>query len=57
MFRFKALFGGRLWAQGLATQRTEALVKCAVCNRMPRLGIPETGRMDWAEAFQKKTCL
>jgi hypothetical protein len=45
MFRFKRLFGGQLWAQGLATQRTEALVKCAVLNRMARLGMPETVRV------------
>lgn len=42
MFRFKQLFGGRLWARGLETQRTEALVKCAVLNRMTQLGMPET---------------
>jgi hypothetical protein len=42
MFRFKRLFGGRLWARGLATQRTEAVVKCAVLNRMTQLGMPET---------------
>src|SRR4030095_10141436 len=33
-FRFKRLFGGRLWARGLATQRIEAGVKCAVLNRI-----------------------
>jgi hypothetical protein len=42
MFRFKQLFGGRLWARRYATQRTEALVKCAVLNRMTQLGMPET---------------
>jgi hypothetical protein len=42
MFRVKRLFGGRLWARGLATQRTEAVVKCAVLNRMTQLGMPET---------------
>jgi hypothetical protein len=42
MFRFKAVFGGRLWAQGLATQRTVARVKCAVLNRMTQLGMPKT---------------
>ncbi len=45
MFRFKQLFGGRLWARRHATQRTEALVKCAVLNRMTQLGMPETVRM------------
>jgi Transposase DDE domain len=45
MFRFKRLFGGQLWARGLETQRTEALVKCATLNRMTQLGMPETVRM------------
>jgi len=45
MFRFKRLFGGQLWARGLATQRVEALVKCATLNRMTQLGMPETVRM------------
>jgi hypothetical protein len=42
MFRFKRLFPGRLWARGVATQRTEAVVPCAVLNRMTQLGMPET---------------
>ncbi len=42
MYRFKWLFGGRLWARGLKSQRTEAVAKCAVLNRMTRLGMPET---------------
>lgn len=45
MFRFKALFGGRLWAWGLQTQRTEARIKGAVLNRMTQLGMPETVRI------------
>jgi Transposase DDE domain len=45
MFRFKTLFGGRLWARRNATQRTEALVKCAILNRMTQLGMPETIRV------------
>jgi hypothetical protein len=45
MFRFKQLFGGRLWARGLETQRTEAAVKCTVLNRMTQLGMPETLRI------------
>ena len=45
MYRYKMLFGGRLWARGLATQRTEAVVKCAVLNRMTQLGMPETVRV------------
>ncbi len=45
MFRFKRLFGGCLWARGLATQCTEAVVKCAVLNRLTQLGMPETVRV------------
>ena len=45
MFRFKRLFGGRLWARGLATQRVEAVVKCAVLNRITHLGMPQTVRV------------
>jgi hypothetical protein len=45
MFRFQQLFGGRLWARGLATQHSEAVVKCSVLNRMTQLGMPETVRI------------
>ena len=45
MFRFKRLFGGRLWARGLANQHVEAVVKCATLNRMTQLGMPETVRI------------
>src|SRR5262244_1954157 len=45
MFRFKRLFGGQLWARSLASQRGEALVKCATLNRMTQLGMPETVRV------------
>jgi hypothetical protein len=55
MFRFKALFGGRLWARGLATQRTEARVKCVVLNRMTQLGMPEAVRMGCSIAFKGRT--
>jgi hypothetical protein len=40
MFLFKTLLSGRLWARGLSAQRAEALVKCAVLNRMTQLGMP-----------------
>jgi hypothetical protein len=46
LFRFKRLFGGRLWARGLQTQRTETVVKCSVLNCMTRLGMPETVRVE-----------
>jgi hypothetical protein len=45
MFRFKQLFGGWLWARGLETQRTEAMVKCSVLNRMTQLGMSEAVRV------------
>jgi hypothetical protein len=45
MFRFKTLFSGRLWARGLDTQRTEALMKCSVLNRLTQLSMPEAVRM------------
>jgi len=45
MFRFKALFGGRLWARNLDTQCTEVRVKCSVLNRMTQLGKPEAVRV------------
>jgi hypothetical protein len=44
-FRCKMLFGGRLWARGIETQRTAARVKCAVLNFMTQSGMPETVRV------------
>ena len=41
MFRFKTLFGGRLWARP-SDPTHEARVKCAVLNRMTQLGMPQT---------------
>ena len=41
MFRLKRPFGGRFWARGLETQRTEAVVKYVVLNRMTHVGVPE----------------
>jgi hypothetical protein len=45
MFRFKAVFGGKLWARTFDNQRVEAAIKCAVLNRMTRLGMPHTLRV------------
>ena len=45
MFRFKPLFGGRLWARRDATQRTDAVVQCAILNRMTQGGMPEAVRV------------
>jgi hypothetical protein len=43
--RFKALFGGRLFARTFENQHVEASVKCAAMNRMTALGMPESGRV------------
>lgn len=42
MFRFKTIFGDRLAAREELRQQTEARLKCAVLNRMTRLGMPES---------------
>ncbi len=39
MFRFKAVFGGRLWARTFENQQVEAAIKCAAPNRMTGLGM------------------
>ena len=45
VFRFKTLFGDHLNARKLASQKTEARIKCAALNRMTRLGMPESYRI------------
>lgn len=45
MYRFKATFGGKLWARTLESQQVEAVIKCAVLNRMTGLGMPDTVRI------------
>ena len=45
MFRFKAVFGGKLWARTFDNQRVEAAIKCAVLNQMTKLGMPHTLRV------------
>jgi hypothetical protein len=45
MFRFKAVFGGKLWARTIDNQRVEAAIKCAVLNQMTKLGMPHTLRV------------
>jgi hypothetical protein len=42
VFRYKTIFGDRLSARLLDTQRTEALICCAALNRMTHLGMPES---------------
>jgi hypothetical protein len=42
LFRWKTLFGGRLRERLFEAQGTERLVRCAVLNRMPHLGMPDS---------------
>jgi hypothetical protein len=44
MFRFKAVFGGKLWARTFDNQRVEVAIKCAALNQMTELGMPHTLR-------------
>lgn len=42
MFRFKALFGGLLNSRNFENQKTEALIKCQIMNKMTHLGMPDS---------------
>lgn len=42
MFRLKTIFGNALSARLLATQGTQALIRCAALNQMTHLGMPES---------------
>ncbi|KAF3363013.1 putative transposase [Chlamydiales bacterium STE3] len=44
MFRVKKLLGDRLKARSMGSQKTEAICKCMVINKMNKLGMP---RFDW----------
>jgi hypothetical protein len=46
MFRFKTIFGDHLNARETKHQKTEARVKCAALNRMTRLGMPDSHRIN-----------
>jgi IS5 family transposase/uncharacterized protein (DUF4415 family) len=46
MFRFKTIFGDHLSAREAKRQKTEARVKCAALNRMTRLGMPDSYRIN-----------
>ena len=46
MFRFKTIFGDHLCARETKRQKTEARVKCAALNRMTRLGMPNSYRIN-----------
>ncbi len=41
MFRVKRMFGGRLKARSIGSQKTEAICKCMIINKMNKLGMPK----------------
>jgi Transposase DDE domain len=45
MFRVKTIFGDRLSARLLATQTTQALIRCAALNQMTHAGMPQSYRV------------
>jgi hypothetical protein len=42
MFRLKTIFGDELSARLLATQTTQAIIRCLALNKMTHLGMPES---------------
>ena len=44
MFRIKRMFGCRLKARSLGSQKTECMCKCMIINKMNKLGMP---RFEW----------
>lgn len=45
MFRYKTVFGERLWARRYDNQQTEVLLKCKILNQFTDLGMPKTARI------------
>jgi hypothetical protein len=45
MYRYKTIFGRRLHARTLSSQRIEAKIGCNVLNRMTGLGMPASVRI------------
>ena len=45
MFRIKRMLGGRLKARSIGSQKTEAICKCMIINKMNKLGMP---RFEWS---------
>lgn len=41
MFRIKKMFGGRLKARSIGSQKTETICKCMVINKMNKMGMPK----------------
>jgi hypothetical protein len=46
MFQMKTILGDNLSARLLATQTTQALIRCATLNQMTHLGMPQSYRVD-----------
>jgi hypothetical protein len=46
MYRYKTIIGRRLHARTLPNQKTEAKIGCNVLNRMARLGMPVSIRVN-----------
>ena len=46
MFRIKRMFGSKLKARLIGCQKTEAICKCMVINKMNKIGIP---KFDWVK--------
>lgn len=46
VFRYKTIFGDHLSAREAQRQKTEVRVKCAALNRMTRLGMPQSYRVN-----------
>jgi len=44
MFRFKNMFGDKLTSRNINQQKIEVKIKCAILNKMTRLGMPDTYR-------------
>lgn len=42
IFRFKSIFGDRLFSRKYENQRTETKIKCSVLNIMSKLGMPDS---------------
>ena len=43
IFRLKTIFGGGLSTRLMATQTTQAVIRCAALNKMTHLGMPQSG--------------
>ncbi|MGI0495569.1 IS5/IS1182 family transposase, partial [Alkalinema pantanalense CENA528] len=46
MFRFKAIFGGKLSARQFDNQAVELFIKCAALNRMIAIAKPDSYKVE-----------